>query len=435
MVSGNGSATVVKQAHVAAESVFPPVFESRFSAGRGLRLIREDGAEFLDGVSGTFNVPLGYDHPKVVEAVIGQLRKCAHMSSSYSAPYARSVLAKLLRAAPANLDAGWMRDLTGSTANECAIKIAQKSTGKRDVLSLHHSHHGQTIFTTSISGQAMRGAAFPMANACSVKVPAPYCYRCPYDSVYPDCGLLCAERIYDAIQHGSSGSVACMIVEPVLGNGGNIVPPPGYFSAVAQIAQDTGMLLIADEVQTGIGRTGQLFACDTFGVKANIVTLAKGLGGIGIPTAAVLMEQRLDVLEQYEHSFTSGGNMLALAAAEATLDVIQESGFLQQVRDRGRFLERHLRPLAENYSCVGDVRGLGMMWGVEIVGPGKRPDTDKTNRIIRCAEVSQRLLLRGSKYGFGNVIKVRPALVATEDDLVEIVDRLARAIQEVEACG
>jgi 4-aminobutyrate aminotransferase len=430
------SGTAEKQAFSAFQAGYPPVFESRFSAGRGLRLIREDGAEFLDGVSGTFNVPLGYDHPKVVDAVIEQLRKCAHMSSSYSAPYARSVLIKLLSVAPPNIGAGWMRDLTGSTANECAIKIAQKSTGKRDVLSLHQSHHGQTVFTTSISGEAFRRAAFPIIpNASSIKVPPPYCYRCPYDSVYPGCGLLCAERIYDAIEYGSSGSVACMIVEPVLGNGGNIVPPPGYFSAVAQIAKNTGMLLIADEVQTGIGRTGQLFACDTLGVKANIITLGKGLGGIGIPTAAVLMESRLDVLEPYEHSFTSGGNMLALAATKATLEVIQENGFLDRVRDRGRFLERQLRPLGELYACVGDVRGLGMMWGLEIVGPGKRPDPDKTNRIIRCAESSQHLILRGSKYGFGNVIKVRPALVATEDDLIEIVERLSRAIQEVEARG
>jgi 4-aminobutyrate aminotransferase-like enzyme len=223
---GHVSGTADRQAFSSFQAEYPPVFEARFSAGRGLRLIREDGAEFLDGVSGTFSVPLGYDHPKVVEAVIEQLRKCAHMSSSYSAPYARSVLVKLLSVAPPNIGAGWMRDLTGSTANECAIKIAQKSTGKRDVLSLHQSHHGQTVFTTSISGEAFRRAAFPIIpNASSIKVPPPYCYRCPYDSVYPGCGLLCAERIYDAIEYGSSGSVACMLVEPVLGNGGNIVPP------------------------------------------------------------------------------------------------------------------------------------------------------------------------------------------------------------------
>ena len=408
---------------------------SRFPVGRGLRLTFEDGTELLDAVSGTFNLPLGYDHPKVVAALMDQLCNCTHISSTYSAPYAASVLKTLTELAPSNIGAGWMRDITGSTANECAVKIAQKSSGKRDVLSLHRSHHGQTVFTSSISGDAMRKEAFPAAsNPASIKVPPPYCYRCPYSKVYPSCGLLCAERIRDEIKYGSSGSVACIIVEPVLGNGGNIVPPPGYFSAVEEICEEAGILLIADEVQTGMGRTGEVFACESLHIKANIITLAKGLGGIGMPAAAVLMEPDLDVLEQCEHSFTSGGNMLTITAARTTLEVIKEEGFLAGVRARGAYLERGLR-LLERYDCVGDIRGLGMMWGLEIVGPNQEPDPEKTNRIIRHAEQSYNLILRGSAYGWGNVVKVRPALIATEEDLAEIVERLSRAIGDVEAHG
>jgi 4-aminobutyrate aminotransferase-like enzyme len=410
-----------------------PALQPRFSYGRGLRLITENGVEFLDAVSGTFNLPLGYDDPRVVEAVIDQLRKCAHVSSSYSAPYAQAVLDALLELAPDNLGSGWMRDITGSTANECAIKIAQKSTGKTDVLSFHLSHHGQTLFTTAISGNAFRREAFPASrSAMSVKVPAPYCYRCPLKTTYPGCGFACVETIADTLEYAGNGSVACMIVEPVLGNGGNIVPPPGYFDALSQFCRQHDILLIADEVQTGIGRTGAMFASETFGIRPNIMTLGKGLGGVGIPATAVLMEERLDVLEKHDHSFTSGGNMLAIAAARATIEIVGDPAFLANVRRNGAVLESLLRSLGEQFRCVGDVRGVGLMWGLEIVGENGAPAPELATRIIELAESRHHLILRGSRYGFGNVVKVRPALIATPDDLDEIAALLALAIRDAE---
>lgn len=404
--------------------------------GRGLRLTLGDGVEYLDAVSGTFNLALGYDHSEVVAAVADQLRRCTHMSSSYSAPYAKKVLTDLIVSAPANIQAGWMRDITGSTANECAIKIAQKATGRQGVLSFYLSHHGQTVFTTLASGQAFRHKSFPLEVRPSVnKVAPPYCYRCPYGKTYPGCGYVCAEKVHDVIVKEKPDEIACVILEPVFGNGGNIVPPHGFFAALAKICEETGVVLIADEVQTGMGRTGELYACDRFEIRANIITLAKGLGGIGIPIAAVLMEERLNILEQYEHSFTSGGNMLGLAAAAKTLEIIQQTVFLKRVRRNGALLEHMLKQLVERYDCVGEARGVGMMWGLEIVCPDGEPDVAKANAIIRCAERDFQLILRGSSYGFGNVIKVRPALVASEDDLVEIIFRLSSAIARVEGSG
>ncbi|MFL6199466.1 MAG: aspartate aminotransferase family protein [Thermoanaerobaculia bacterium] len=415
------------------EALRAPVFHPRFRNGRGLRLITEDGEEYVDAVSGTFNLPLGYDHPEVVDAVVEQVKRCAHMSSSYAAPYAQEVLRALTELAPDGIDSGWMRDLTGSTANECAVKIAQKYTGNSDVISFFLSHHGQTAFTTSISGNAFRREGFPdTCNPHSMKVPAPYCYRCHYKASYPSCGFHCVEAIEDYIRYGSNGSVACLIVEPVFGNGGNIVPPPGYFKALAELCRSAGILLIADEVQTGMGRTGHVFACEALAVEANIITLAKGLGGIGIPVAAVLMESRLDVLRSFDHSFTSGANMLALAAAAATVSVIQREDFLPEVRRKGVVLGELLQGLQEKHPCIGDVRGIGMMWGLEMVGPGGEPDVETTTRVIRAAEERHHLLLRGSRYGFGNVIKVRPALVAADDELHDIVSRLSQAIADVE---
>ncbi|WP_372424443.1 aspartate aminotransferase family protein [Salinarimonas chemoclinalis] len=399
-----------------------------FTHGEGIRLVRADGARFIDAASGTFNVPLGYDNEAVVAPVLDQLARVSHLGSSFSRTESARLVERLVALAPGGMTRGWLRDLTGSTANECAVRIAQKATQKSGVLSLFLSHHGQTLFTTAISGNAFRKESFPVATAdVSLKVPAPYCHRCFYGATYPSCGLMCVERIHDFLEFGGNGRTACMIVEPILGNGGNIVPPPGYFEALKRVCDAHDILLVADEVQTGIGRTGHMFACDALGFEPAMVTLAKGLGGIGIPVAAVLMEARLDVLAPYEHSYTSGANPIALAAANATLDVLADGRLLGEVRENGRLLGALLAPLAERHACVGDVRGLGYMWGVEIETPDGAPDPDRTNAILAEAE-RRRLIVRSSRYGRGNVVKVRPPLVATPDDLVEIVDTLSAAI-------
>ncbi|WP_342551510.1 aminotransferase class III-fold pyridoxal phosphate-dependent enzyme [Paenibacillus sp. FSL R7-0652] len=405
---------------------------SRFTVGKGIKLIDDSGVEYLDGVSGTFNLSLGYNHPHVVRKIQEQVGNLTHMSSSFTEPYVNEVLDHLIEYAPNDIDAGWMRDITGSTANECAVKIAQKYTGASDIISLYLSHHGQTQFATGISGNAFRRKRFPNSSAPNaVHVPAPYCYRCPFQSESSECGYQCVEAISDAIEYSSSGSIACMIIEPILGNGGNIVPPPGYFKRIRKLCDEHSMLLIADEVQTGIGRTGMMFASELFDIRPDIITLAKGLGGIGVPTAAVLMQSRLNVLEKHEHSFTSGSNLISVTAAKSTLEVVSEPGFLDAVKRKGLLLGGLLQELALKYPIIGEARGVGLMWGLEIVGDQNKPDTPKTNAIIDRAFTDQHLILRSSRYGFGNVVKVRPSLTTTEDELVEIVYRLDSVLASV----
>jgi 4-aminobutyrate aminotransferase len=215
-----------------------------------------------------------------------------------------------------------------------------------------------------------------------------------------------------------------MIIEPILGNGGNIIPPAGYFKRLRQLCDEHRMILIADEVQTGIGRTGYMFASELFDIQPDIITLAKGLGGIGVPVAAVLMQSRLDVLEKHEHSFTSGSNLISVTAAKSTLEVVTEPGFLEAVRSKGSLLGSLLTEMADKYDCIGEARGVGLMWGLEIVDEDDAPDAVKSNGIIDRAFEEQQLILRGSRYGYGNVVKVRPSLTATEDEIAEIVKRL-----------
>jgi 4-aminobutyrate aminotransferase len=222
-----------------------------------------------------------------------------------------------------------------------------------------------------------------------------------------------------------------MIIEPILGNGGNIIPPAGYFKRLRKLCDEYNIILIADEVQTGIGRTGYMFASELFDIQPDMITLAKGLGGIGVPVAAVLMQSRLNVLEKHEHSFTSGSNLISVTAAKSTLEVVSEPGFLDDVKRKGEILGGLLQDLAMKYPSIGEARGVGLMWGLEMVGDNNEPDTDKTNAIIDRAFTDEHLILRGSRYGFGNVVKVRPSLTTTEDELVEIVERLDSVLASV----
>lgn len=400
--------------------------------GHGVWVTSMAGETYLDATSGTFNIPLGHTFPSVVEAVTAQLNRTAHLGSSHSKLYADELLDALLEQAPSPLAAGWMRDIIGSTANECALHIAQKSTDATGIISLFLSHHGQTALTTAISGDSFRRGSNPEARtAHSLKVPAPYCHRCFYKAKYPSCNLLCVERINDFIEFSGNGSVACFIMEPILGNGGNIVPPQKYFEAVRKLCDEHKMLLIVDEVQTGIGRTGYFFASTALGIEPDLMTLAKGLGGIGVPIAAVLMREDLQVIDKHEHSFTSGGSVIGLAAAIETIRVLKSTNLLANVRENGKLLEKLLKKMAKRFAAISDVRGLGYMWGLEFSNPDGAPAVEMTNAIVQCAQRNHRLLLRSSRYGRGNVVKVRPPLIATADDIEELCRRLAQAIADV----
>ncbi|KAA2243338.1 aminotransferase class III-fold pyridoxal phosphate-dependent enzyme [Chitinophaga agrisoli] len=405
-----------------------------FTKGSGIRLYTPTQEEYIDAVSGTFNLALGYSYPELVDALKTQVEDLIHVSSSFTGQLAQDVLDSILEHAPEHITDGWMRDIIGSTANEGAVKIANKYNGKNEVISLSLSHHGQTLFATSISGNAFRRKSFSntMVTQNGI-VPAPYCYRCPYAAKgAPACGYLCTEAIYDYAQYASAGNVSCMIMEPILGNGGNIIPPEGYFERIRKICDELDIVLIADEVQTGIGRTGYMFASAHFDIQPDIITLAKGLGGIGIPAAAILYRAELAVLEKFEHSYTSGGNLLSLTASQKTMEVVSRDGFLETVRENGKVLGSLLQQLGEKYGhVIGDVRGVGYMWGLEIVDKEGAPDVKLTNRIIDLALEDHRLILRGSRYGFGNVVKVRPALTATLDDIAEICERLDKLFSQL----
>jgi len=233
---------------------------------------------------------------------------------------------------------------------------------------------------------------------------------------------MCVDRISDFLEFASSGSVAAVLIEPVSGNGGNIVPPEGYFARLRELCDAHGLMLIVDEVQTGIGRTGRMFAAEHFGLRPDAMTLGKGLGGSGAPVAAILASDALAGLPAADHAFTHGANLLSAAAALATLEVVDDPVFLANVRATGSHILARLRQVQAGYRCVGDVRGLGLMIGVEIVTDRGAPDPGLASQLAAQA-MGVGLVLRTSRYGRGNVVKIRPPLILTVGEAELICDR------------
>lgn len=236
---------------------------------------------------------------------------------------------------------------------------------------------------------------------------------------------MCVERINDFIDYASTGRVACVVLEPISGNGGNVVPPDGYLKALKDLCEERGIVLVFDEIQTGFGRTGRMFAADHFGVAPHMMTFGKGLGGSGMPIAGILTEDRLAGVEGHHINSTFGGNVMAAAAALKTLEIIGRPGFLENVRAVGAHVLDRLRDLATKVPFVQEVRGVGLMIGIDIVDRAGRPDPQLTNHLAELG-MDHGLLLRTSLYGHGNVLKVRPALVMTRQEADEMCDLLER---------
>ncbi|MEU4160659.1 aspartate aminotransferase family protein [Actinoplanes sp. NPDC026670] len=382
------------------------------------------GERFIDCASGTFNVSLGYSAPEIIEALHAQLDRTAHLSSDFTRSRSAEIFDLMRDDLPEHIGAFWFRDITGSGANEAAIRIVQKATGRSDIVSLFLSHHGQTVGTTGVSGNAFRQRSFSLPFPHSVKMPGPDCANCFYGQTPGSCAMLCARRLEDFVEFASSGRVAAVVVEPIMGNGGNIVPPPEWYSVLRETCDRLGVLIIADEVQTGFGRTGSFFASTGYAaaLRPDVITFAKGAGGVGIPVAGVLMRPELDVLEPWEHSSTSGANPLALVALEETIRYLRGHRVLDGVRVAGDLLQRGLLALSRTFREMTGVRGVGLMQAFDL------PTSVDVAQFIALGR-RHGLLLRGSRYGFGRTVKVRPPLIITPEQVDDLLARLHETLR------
>jgi len=402
-----------------------------FVNGEGAVLEDSSGKKYIDLFAGICTTITGYNHPKYVSTIKWQAERLVYTSSLYATvPYA--VLVKRLAGiAPKGLTRSFIVN-SGSEANEAALFMARKYTGNPYIVACQRAYHGRTTLTRELSSAGWR--TVPEAHPSGVRfTPFGYCYRCPFGKEHPGCDMECARYLREVIRTQTNNAIAAFIAEPIQGVGGIVQPPAEYFKIVHEIVKEYGGLYISDEVQTGFGRTGgKWWGIQHSGVEPDIITIAKGFGS-GIPIGGFVT--RPDLADDYtiaDGFATFGGNPLSCAAAVAVIDIIQESNYLERASKLGNEMKKKLQALQEDHEIVGDVRGQGLMLGIELV---KDRDT-KEPAIQEMLQIMEYCREKGLLIGKGgldnNVVRLQPPLELTSEQIDEACSILGDAFSKVE---
>jgi 4-aminobutyrate aminotransferase len=400
--------------------------------GEGARVWDSAGREYLDFFAGILTTISGHAVRELVEALAEQAGRIAHTSTLYLIRPMIELAERLTRLAPVDPPAKAFFVSSGTEAIEAALLFATTWRRSNEIIALRNSYHGRSFGAVGITGnKGWTATTFAPLNVSYALTP--YCYRCPLGLTYPQCAVACAEDLRDVIQTTTSGEPAAMIAEPIQGVGGFVTPPDEYFGIVKSILDEFGIPFIADEVQTGFGRTGETFwGIDASGVRPDAIVCAKGLAN-GVAIGAVV--GRADMIDSLRANSIStfGGNPLATASALANLDHIENHDLQANTVRVGKFLMEGLKPLEDLYDAVGEVRGKGLMIGVELVEDGetKEPSPDGAARVMEACRARGLLIGRGGLYG--NVLRISPPLVVTEDDAARAVETIQAAVLEATA--
>ncbi|MDQ3928970.1 MAG: aspartate aminotransferase family protein [Chloroflexota bacterium] len=380
-----------------------------------------DGREYIDCFAGIAVVNAGHCNPEVVAAAQRQMERLIHCCSYvyHNAPVA-DLAEKLAQITPGRLKKSFFAN-SGAEAIEGAVKLAKLYTGKSDLIALTHGFHGRTWGTLSITGNAgrkRRGGPYAPGVAFS---PAPYAFRRTQGSV--------ATTLEDVIQFSTSGDVAAFIAEPVLGEGGIIVPPRDYFKEVKRVLDKHGILFIADEVQTGFGRTGAMFAVEHYGIEPDIMVTAKGIAD-GFPLGAFTTRDEIAAaFRPGDHLSTFGGNPVSCAAALANIEYIEREKLPAKARADGEYVLGQLRAWQERFPIIGEVRGIGLMVGMELVQADMSPAAAEAEAIRASCLGKGALVGVGGVYG--NVVRFQPPLVITREQIDSALEVIERSLEEV----
>jgi alanine-glyoxylate transaminase / (R)-3-amino-2-methylpropionate-pyruvate transaminase len=393
----------------------------------------ETGKQYLDAFAGIVTVSVGHCHPYVVEKVRAQVGRLQHATTIYLHPTIGLLGKKVAEKMPAGsgLSVSYFTN-SGSEANEIAILSAREYTGNQEVLTLRNAYHGGTQAAMGLTAHGTW--KFKSNPSLNVKHATPgYCYRCPYGLEYPSCDVKCARDVEDLIRYETPGEVACFIAEPIQGVGGVVTPPKEYFRIVYDIVRKHGGLCVADEVQTAFGRTGHHYwGFENWGVTPDLVTMAKGLGNGAPIGACVTRPEVAAVLKNRTHFNTFGGNPVSVTQGLATLEVIDADNIQPNALRVGTHLKDRLFALQERHGLIGEVRGLGLMLGVELV----RDRTTKepaTAEAVRVLEMCKELGLVIGKGGLsGNVLRIKPPMCVTKADADFLVDCLDEVLEMIE---
>jgi 4-aminobutyrate aminotransferase len=409
------------------KSVAPIVIER----ASGATVTDVNGREYLDCFAGISVVNAGHGNPQVVAAAKAQMEKLIHASSYlYHVQPVADLAEKIAEIAPGrNLRKTFFGN-GGAEAIEGALKLARLYTGKHEFISLHASFHGRSWGALSITGNyARKKKGGPYAPGVSF-APAPYAYRSLWPDDPEECARHCANAIDEVVRMATSNDVAAFIAEPVMGEGGIIVPPANYFKEVKKVLDRYGILFIADEVQSGFGRTGKMFAIEHYGVEPDILVMAKGIAD-GFPLSAYTTRPEIaDAYKPGDHLSTFGGNPVCCAASLANIAFMEKENLPARAAETGEYAIGKLRELQKTNPLIGDVRGLGLMIGIELV-----KDAQKTPAAAEAETLRDACLRRGLLIGvggiFGNVARFQPPLVITREQIDRALAIFTEALREV----
>ena len=390
--------------------------------GEGFHVWDDQNNKYLDCFGGVLTVSVGHNNPKISEAIINQVKTLQHTSTLYANKPQSDLAEKLYQITPGNLKKSFFTN-SGTEADDTAVHAAKTATGRHEIVVLRHSYSGRSATSLSAMGHST-WRPLPAQVAGFVHARAPYCYRCPFKLTYPECGLACANDIEELIMTTTTGEIAAFMAEPILGVGGFIVPPPGYFERAVEIARKHGGLFIADEVQTAWGRTGdKWFGIEHWNVQPDIITSAKGLGN-GVPIGITVATP--EVADEYPGlTFsTFGGNPVSMAAALAVIKVIEEEDLKRNAAEVGGYLRQKLEGLKEKHPLIGDVRGMGLMQGIELVKDRETKEPAPQAVLSVLEETKRRGVLIGKGGLYGNFIRTGMMLNSTKDHVDELISAL-----------
>ena len=409
-------------------------------SAEGCYFTDSEGKKYLDFSSQLMCSNLGHGNRAVIDAIVKQANELPYISPEFTTNARVELTKKLLEVLPDNL-VKFFFGTSGTEANEAAVKMIRmyfQKEGKFKVISRYISYHGSTAASIALTGDQRRYSSETPGNAGGVvRAPDPYCYRCPFNLKYPECGIACVEYIDYMIKH--EGNIAGVMVEPITGTNGVIVPPDGYMQRLREITRDRGVFLIADEVMSGWGRAGEWFAVNKWKVKPDIMTTAKGITGAYIPLSLTATSKEVaDYFEDnmFAHGHTYEAHPLTLLPAVAAIEEYQRMHLIEASARNGRYLGERLHELEERHESVGDVRGAGMFWAVELVKNRKtrEPFNTREDKLAGRQTVAGRVAQEMGRNGvFVNSwithLTVAPPLIAGKDDIDRGVEALDAALK------
>ena len=394
--------------------------------GEGSYVWDDQGNRYLDCFGGVLTVSLGHANPRVNEAWIEQVNTLAHTSTLYANKPQGDLAEKLAEITPGRLKKSFFTN-SGTEADDTAILAAKLATGRNEIVVLRHSYAGRSATALSAIGHSTWKPTGSQV-AGFVHAHAPYCYRCPFNATPDNCGLACANDVEELIQTTTTGEIAAFMSETILGVGGFIVPPKDYFKRVHEITKNHGGLFISDEVQTAWGRTGdKWFGIEHYGVEPDIITSAKGMGN-GVPIGwTIATPEVADAFPGLTFS-TFGGNPVSMAVGLAVINVIEQDDLRTNCRVVGDYFHDKLLELQEKYPVIGDVRGMGIMQGIELVKDRQTKEPDPQSVLKIFEETRRQGVLIGKGGLFGNVIRTGLMLNSTTDTVDELIMALDKGL-------